>query len=174
EMGTTTVGELIELAGGVSGGRKVKAVIPGGSSVPVMPGAAALDAPYSYEGLQAAGSLLGSGGMIVFAEGTCMVRSLQILLDFYHHESCGQCTPCREGTGWIAKIVGKIERGEGTESDLAALMRITGNMSGTTICALADAAVMPTQSFLKHFREEFVAHVREKRCPVGGALTAAA
>jgi len=166
----TTIRELIEVhAGGVWKGRKLKAVIPGGSSVPVMP-ASAIDVPFTYGAVQKAGSLAGAGGVIVMDETTCMVDALRNLMQFYHHESCGQCTPCREGTGWLEKLVTRIWRGEGSDRDIDLLDRVAdtigGAQQGKTICFLADSAVMPTKSFLKHFREDFVKAVAEGGSPV--------
>jgi NADH-quinone oxidoreductase subunit F len=147
--------ELLELAGGVKGGRKLKAVIPGGSSVPVVPGEVMLRTDMDYDSVAKAGSMLGSGAVIVIAEGTCMVKVLANLAHFYAHESCGQCTPCREGTGWLARVLHRILHGHGRPSDLDLLDSVAGRIGGRTICALGDAAAMPVQSFLKHYRHEF-------------------
>ncbi len=167
---TTTIRELIEVhAGGVWKGRKLKAVIPGGSSVPVMP-ADAIDVPFTYGAVRDAGSLAGAAGVIVMDETTCMVDALLNLMQFYHHESCGQCTPCREGTGWLEKLVARIWRGEGTTKDIDLLDSVAdtigGAQQGKTICFLADSAVMPTKSFLKHFRDDFVRAVEQGGSPV--------
>jgi NADH-quinone oxidoreductase subunit F len=145
----------LELAGGVKGGRKLKAVIPGGSSVPVVPGEVMLRTDMDYDSVAKAGSMLGSGAVIVIAEGTCMVKVLANLAHFYAHESCGQCTPCREGTGWLARVLHRILHGHGRPSDLDLLDSVAGRIGGRTICALGDAAAMPVQSFLKHYRHEF-------------------
>jgi NADH-quinone oxidoreductase subunit F len=166
----TTIRELIEVhAGGIWKGRKLKAVIPGGSSVPVMP-ADAIDVPFTYGAVRDAGSLAGAAGVIVIDDQTCMVDALVNLMQFYHHESCGQCTPCREGTGWLEKLVSRIWRGEGTARDIDLLDSVAdtigGAQQGKTICFLADSAVMPTKSFLKHFREDFVKAVEEGGSPV--------
>ncbi len=147
--------ELLEMAGGMRGGKKLKAVIPGGSSAPVLPVDIIMNTTMDYDGIAKAGSMLGSGAVIVMDENVCMVRALERLLYFYYEESCGQCTPCREGTGWLYKIVHRIVKGEGRSEDLDLLESVCGNMSGRTICALADAAVMPTRGFLKHFKHEF-------------------
>jgi NADH-quinone oxidoreductase subunit F len=152
-------------AGGVPGGRRLKAVIPGGSSVPVLTAAEA-DVAMDFESLAAAGTMLGSGGVIVMDETTCMVDALLNLARFYHHESCGQCTPCREGCGWIEKILRRIEGGGGRPGDLDVCLEVARNMTGRTICALADALAMPVTSFITKFRDEFEAHVRERRCPL--------
>ncbi|WP_006786720.1 NADH-quinone oxidoreductase subunit NuoF [Thiorhodospira sibirica] len=146
---------LLDLAGGVWKGRKLKAVIPGGSSVPVVPGEVMLNATMSYDGLIAAGSMLGSGAVIVMDETTDMVRVLHRISRFYFSESCGQCTPCREGTGWLYRMLGRLLDGQGRPEDLEHLDRIAANIEGHTICALGDAAAMPVRSFLKHYRHEF-------------------
>jgi NADH-quinone oxidoreductase subunit F len=147
--------DVLALAGGVSGGRKLKAVIPGGSSVPVVPGDTMLETDMDYDSIAKAGSMLGSGAVIIIAEGTCMVKVLANLAHFYAHESCGQCTPCREGTGWLARVLERILHGHGRPSDLDLLDNVAGRIGGRTICALGDAAAMPVQSFLKHYRHEF-------------------
>jgi NADH-quinone oxidoreductase subunit F len=153
--------------GGMLDGVGLKALIVGGSSVPVVTGETALEINMDYESCSEHGTLLGSGGVIVIGEGTCMVRTLMVLLRFYHHESCGQCTPCREGTGWIERIASRIEAGEGTERDIDELWRIADNMETRTICTLADAAAWPTKSFIDVFRSEFEEHVRTGACPHG-------
>jgi NADH-quinone oxidoreductase subunit F len=147
--------DLLEMAGGVKDGRALKAVIPGGSSVPVVPGEIMMQTDMDYDSIAKVGSMLGSGAVIVIAEGTCMVRVLSNLSHFYMHESCGQCTPCREGTGWLARVVGRIAGGRGRPEDLDLLDAVAGRIGGRTICALGDAAAMPVQSFLKHYRHEF-------------------
>ena len=159
--------ELLEMAGGVRGGRRLKAVIPGGSSVPVLPGEVMMELTMDYESIQAAGSMLGSGAVIVMDETTCMVRVLERISRFYYAESCGQCTPCREGTGWLHRVISRIEHGRGRPEDLDLLDEVAGNMAGRTICALGDAAAMPVQSFLKHFRDEFAYHIEHRRCLAG-------
>ncbi len=153
-------------AGGLKDGKALKAVIPGGSSTPVLR-PEEIDVTYDIESMGKIGTMPGSGGVIVIAEGTCMVRTLSVLMNFYAHESCGQCTPCREGTGWLAKIVGRVENGRGQEGDLELVLDVCDSMMGRTICPLADAAVMPAQSFIWKFREEFDRHIHEKKCPFG-------
>jgi NADH-quinone oxidoreductase subunit F len=153
--------ELLEIAGGVRGGRALKAVIPGGSSVPVVPGPKMLELTMDFDAIKAAGSGLGTGAMIVMDETTCMVRVLRRISRFYYAESCGQCTPCREGTGWLHRVLTRIIDGKGTTTDLDMLVDVANKIEGHTICALGDAAAWPVQSFLKHFRHEFeymVAH----------------
>ncbi|MCK6426751.1 MAG: NADH-quinone oxidoreductase subunit NuoF [Burkholderiaceae bacterium] len=162
----TPFAKLLELAGGVKGGRKLKAVIPGGSSAPVLPGAVMLDCTMDYDSIAKAGSMLGSGAVIVMDETRCMVKSLLRLSYFYAHESCGQCTPCREGTGWLYKMVERIEHGQGRPDDLALLDNVAENIMGRTICALGDAAAMPVRGMLKHFRDEFAHHIEHKTCKV--------
>jgi len=169
----TSFRELLELAGGVRKGRKLKAVIPGGSSMPVMPAAAIMECNMDYDSLSKAGSALGSGGVIVMDDSTCMVRALQRISRFYYAESCGQCTPCREGTGWLWRVVKRIEEGEGRPEDLELLRKTAGRIEGRTICAFGDAAAWPVQSFLKHFHDEFEYHIKHKRCLVGAAERAA-
>jgi len=157
--------------GGILGGRQLKAVIPGGSSTAVLRPEDVTQMTLDYESIQAAGSSLGSGGMIIIAEGTCMVRLLKVLAHFYHHESCGQCTPCREGTGWLEQIISRIEAGEGALEDIDELTRITRFIAGYTVCPLGDAACGPINSFVKKFRDEFVAHIEQRGCPFGGKFT---
>ena len=151
---------IYEDCGGIRGGKALKAVIPGGSSVPVLTAAEAEAVNLDYESLVAAGSMLGSGGVIVMDETTCMVKALQNLAHFYSHESCGQCSPCREGTGWSRKILDRIVAGEGRVRDLELLLEIADNMAGKTVCVLSDALAMPIQSFLKRFRHEFEAYIK--------------
>jgi NADH-quinone oxidoreductase subunit F len=162
----TPFAKLLELAGGMRGGRKIKAVIPGGSSMPVLPGAVMMETDMDYDSIAKAGSMLGSGAVIVMDETRCMVRCLERLSYFYFEESCGQCTPCREGTGWLYRIVHRIENGQGRPEDLALLDSVAENIQGRTICALGDAAAMPVRSFVKHFRAEFEHHIEHKRCAV--------
>ncbi|MDK2124804.1 NADH-quinone oxidoreductase subunit NuoF [Parachitinimonas caeni] len=158
--------ELLALAGGMRDGGKLKAVIPGGSSAPVLPAQIMMDVTMDYDSISKAGSMLGSGAVIVMDESVCMVKALRRLSYFYYEESCGQCTPCREGTGWLYRIVDRIERGEGSLGDLDLLESLGKNIAGRTICALGDAAVMPVQGMLKHFRDEFLFHIENKRCLV--------
>ncbi|MBU1447460.1 MAG: NADH-quinone oxidoreductase subunit NuoF [Gammaproteobacteria bacterium] len=158
--------DLLAMAGGVRHGHKLKAVIPGGSSMPVLPGDIMMDVNMDYDSLQKAGSYLGSGAVIVMDDTTCMVRALERLSYFYFEESCGQCTPCREGTGWLYRIVHRIETGEGKPEDLDLLLELCDNIAGRTICALGDAAAWPVQGMLKHYRKEFEYHIEHKRCLV--------
>ncbi len=160
-----TLIESPEYCGGMRDGLEVKGVIPGGSSVPVLP-ASLLDTGLDYESMNAAGTFLGSGGVIVIDDQTCMVDALWNLLRFYAHESCGKCTPCREGTYWMVQILERIEQGGGTERDIDLLGDIADNILGKSFCALGDAAAMPVQGMLKHFRAEFEYHVKHKRCLV--------
>ncbi|SAK79012.1 NADH-quinone oxidoreductase subunit F [Caballeronia pedi] len=163
----TPFSTLMELAGGVRG-KSVKAVIPGGSSAPVVPGDMMLATDMDYDSIAKAGSMLGSGAVIVMNETRCMVRSLLRLSYFYYEESCGQCTPCREGTGWLYRVVHRIEHGLGRKEDLDLLNSVAENIMGRTICALGDAAAMPVRGMLKHFWDEFEYHVEHKHCLVGG------
>ncbi len=165
----TPFAKLLEMAGGVRGGRRLKAVIPGGSSVPVVRGEVMMDLDMDYDSLAKAGTLLGAGSVIVMDDTTCMVRALARISHFYYEESCGQCTPCREGTGWLARVIQRIEQGAGRPEDLDLLVSMAGNIEGRTICALGDAAAMPVASFIKHFREEFEYHVSHRSCLVAAA-----
>ncbi len=162
----TPFATLLELAGGMRGGRKLKAVIPGGSSAPVLPADIMMQTNLDYDAIAKAGSMLGSGAVIVMDETRCMVKSLLRLSYFYYHESCGQCTPCREGTGWLWRMVHRIENGQGRLEDLDMLDEIAHNIMGRTICALGDAAALPVRSFVKHFRDEFAHHIEHKSCVV--------
>jgi NADH-quinone oxidoreductase subunit F len=162
----TPFSKLLEMAGGVRHGHTLKAVIPGGSSMPVLPGKVMMDLTMDYDAIAKAGSGLGSGAVIVMDETTCMVRALERLSYFYFEESCGQCTPCREGTGWLYRIVHRIEHGEGRKEDLDLLLSVGENIAGRTICALGEAAVWPVQGMLRHFRDEFEYHIEHKRCLV--------
>ena len=173
----TPFAKLLEMAGGMRGGRKLKAVIPGGSSAPVIPGDIMLQTDLDFDCIAKAGSMLGSGAVIVMDETTCMVRALERLSYFYFEESCGQCTPCREGTGWMYRVVHRIEHGKGLQEDLDLLDNVADNIAGRTICALGDAAAGPVKSFVKHFRDEFQYHIDHKRCLVnvpGGYSSVAA
>jgi NADH-quinone oxidoreductase subunit F len=147
--------DLLELAGGVWKGRKLKAVIPGGSSVPVLPGEIMLGCNMDYDSIKKAGSALGSGAVVVMDETTCMVSMLRRISRFYFSESCGQCTPCREGTGWLYRMLTRITEGKGAMADLDKLVDVANKIEGRTICALGDAAAWPVQSFLRHYRHEF-------------------
>ncbi len=162
----TPFSELLEMAGGVRHGHKLKAVIPGGSSAPVLPADVMMDCTMDFDCIAKAGSMLGSGAVIVMDETVCMVRALERLSYFYFEESCGQCTPCREGTGWMYRVIHRIEHGEGRPEDLELLNSVAGRIGGHTICALGDAAAMPVQSFLKHFGDEFAYHVEHRKCMV--------
>jgi len=158
--------ELIyQYGGGIIGGRKLKAVIPGGSSTPVLT-ADEIDVAMDFESLQAAGTMLGSAGVIVMDETTCMVDALANLTRFYAHESCGQCTPCREGVSWMEKIVRRIEQGKGRKGDLELLLDICDNISFKTLCPMGDAALGPVVSFITKFRSEFEDHIVQGRCPI--------
>ncbi len=166
----TPFATLLELAGGMRGGSTLKAVIPGGSSAPVIPGNIMMDTTMDYDAISKAGSMLGSGAVIVMNDTRCMVKSLLRLSYFYFEESCGQCTPCREGTGWLYRMVNRIEHGQGRTEDLDLLDSVAGNIMGRTICALGDAAAMPVRGFLKHYRDEFAYHIEHKRCVVAPYL----
>ena len=161
--------DLLELCGGVWKNRELKAVIPGGSSVPVLPAEVMMETDMDFESVAEAGSLLGSGAVIVMDETTDMVRMLQRISRFYFQESCGQCTPCREGTGWLYRVLTRIVEGRGEEQDLEILEKVPGRIEGHTICALGDAAAWPVQSFLRHFRDEFEYYIRHGKSPVGPA-----
>lgn len=155
----TPFAELLEMAGGMKNGKKLKAVIPGGSSSPVIPGDVMMTLNMDYDSIAKAGSMLGSGAVIVMDEDVCMVKALERLSYFYFEESCGQCTPCREGTGWLYRIVHRIVNGQGKMEDLDLLESVGNNMAGRTICALADAAVFPVRGFMKHYRDEFIHYI---------------
>ena len=164
---STTLRELIydpKFAGGIRGGRKLKCVIPGGSSVPILLDHE-LDIPASFDDVQKAGSMLGSAGIIVMDETTCMVWAAQNLLHFYQHESCGKCTPCREGTDWLLKLLQKVERGDGQMEDIELLMSVGNNIAGKTLCAFGDAAATPVLTTIKTFRHEYEEHVKHGKCP---------
>ena len=155
--------ELLDFAGGLFEGRTLKAVIPGGSSMPVMPAEAIMNCNMDYDSRQAGGSMVGSGGVIVMDDTTCMVQVLERIAYFYFVESCGQCTPCREGTGWLYRTVHRIRVGRGRTEDLDLLESVAGRVEGRTICALGDAAAWPVQSFLKHFRIEFESKIKTRK-----------
>lgn len=148
--------ELLDMCGGVRNGNKLKAVIPGGSSSKILTADEMMAVNMDYESIAAAGSMLGSGAVVVLDETTCMVRTLARLADFYYEESCGQCTPCREGTGWLARTLHRIVAGEGRPEDIDTLVRVATNIEGNTICGLGDAAAWPVQSYIDKFRHEFV------------------
>ncbi len=162
----TPFSKLLEIAGGVRNGRQLKAVIPGGSSSPILPADIMMNCTMDYDSISKAGSMLGSGAVIVLDDSRCMVKSLQRLSYFYMHESCGQCTPCREGTGWLSRMVDRIENGQGRPTDMDLLNSVADNIQGRTICALGDAAAMPVRAMIKHFRHEFEYHVEHKTCMV--------
>lgn len=162
----TPFATLLELAGGMRDGKKIKAVIPGGSSMPVVTGEVMMNTDMDYDSIAKAGSMLGSGAVIVMDETRCMVRSLLRLSYFYYEESCGQCTPCREGTGWLYRMVHRIEHGQGRPEDLDLLNSVADNIQGRTICALGDAAAMPVRAMIKNFTDEFAYHIEHKRCLV--------
>ncbi len=163
----TPFATLLEMAGGMKGGKKLKAVIPGGSSVPVVPGEQMMTLNMDYDSISKAGSMLGSGAVIVMDETTCMVKMLARISEFYFEESCGQCTPCREGTGWLARMLHRMLHGHADLSDLKVLDDVAEKIMGRTICALGDAAAMPVRSFIKHYRDEFVYMIEHKRSIVG-------
>ncbi len=163
-LGTPLDEIVFEHAGGIPDGRKVKGVIPGGMSMPILP-AGMLDVPMANEFLREKQTMLGTGGVMVMDETTCMVRVGCVITYFFRDESCGQCTQCREGTGWLNKIVNRIERGAGSSADLDILLDVAAKMEGQTICAFADAAAWPVQGLMRHFREDFEEHVRQRKCP---------
>ena len=163
-LGTRLDEIVFQHAGGVPGGRKVKGVIPGGMSMPILP-AGQLDVPMANEFLRERKTMLGTGGIMVMDDATCMVRASCVITFFFRDESCGQCTQCREGTGWLHKLVTRLERGAGSKEDIDILADVTAKMDGQTICAFADAAAWPVQGMLRHFREDFELHVTHKKCP---------
>jgi NADH-quinone oxidoreductase subunit F len=173
ELGFPFKDFLYDLCGGPPPGRKFKAVIPGGSSVPIQNMGEAEASLMDYEGFIAQGSMLGSGGVIVFDDAQCMVKQIWRLARFYAHESCAQCTQCREGTAWVTKIMERIEKGQGTSRDLDTLLDLSANMTGTTICVLSDSCAAPVVSGIQKFREEFEAHITGKGCPMRTATAAA-
>ncbi|MBC7945212.1 MAG: NADH-quinone oxidoreductase subunit NuoF [Burkholderiales bacterium] len=170
----TPFAKLLDMAGGMRGGRPLKACIPGGSSMPVLPGEVMLQADMDYDSIAKAGSMLGSGAVIIMDDTVCMVRALERLSYFYYEESCGQCTPCREGTGWLYRVVHRIEHGQGRQADLDLLLSVAGNIQGRTICAFGDAAALPVKSFIQHFRAEFQHHIDHRECLVSHEVKAAA
>jgi NADH-quinone oxidoreductase subunit F len=170
----TPFSELLEMAGGIREGHTLKAVIPGGSSVPVLPGEIMMQTNMDYDAIAKAGSLLGSGAVVVMDETADMVKVLQRISRFYFSESCGQCTPCREGTGWLYRMLTRIVEGKGKPEDLDRLDDVAAKIEGRTICALGDAAAMPVRSFLKHYRHEFEYYIEHGRSLVAPATSAAA
>ena len=172
----TSFAKLLELAGGIRGadeGRTLKAVIPGGSSSPILPASIMMDCTMDYDSIAKAGSMLGSGAVIVMDDTRCMVESLKRLSYFYMHESCGQCTPCREGTGWLWRVVDRIHTGHGRPTDMDLLNSVADNIQGRTICALGDAAAMPVRAMIKHFRHEFEAMISQNGKSATAVATAA-
>lgn len=170
----TSFRDLLELAGGMRAGSTLKAVIPGGSSVPVLPGDVMMATNMDYDSIVKAGSMLGSGAVVVMDQSADMVKVLQRISRFYFSESCGQCTPCREGTGWLYRVITRIVEGKGRPEDLGLLDRVAGNIAGHTICALGDAAAMPVKAFLKSYRHEFEYYIEHKRSLVGATAEQAA
>ena len=166
EMGYPLKRFLEEDCGGAHQGRRLKGVIPGGSSVPILRWDEIEEVRLDYESLQAAGSFLGSGGMIIIDDSTCMVKAACNIAHFYAHESCGQCTPCREGCHWLQKIFWRIENGQGSEKDLDLVANVSRHIMGNTICPLGDAAAMPAAAFIEKFRDEFEYHIVHKKCMV--------
>ena len=162
----TPFSKLLELAGGLKEGRKLKAVIPGGSSTPLLPAETAMNMTMDYDSIANAGSMLGAGSVIVMDDTTCMVKTLTRLAHFYYDESCGQCTPCREGTGWLYRMLQRILDGNGKEEDLDLLLAVGEKIMGNTICALGDAAATPVESFIKHFRDEFEYYIQNGKSMV--------
>jgi NADH-quinone oxidoreductase subunit F len=159
-----TLREILDMAGGVRTGHKLKFWTPGGSSTPLFTDAH-LDTPLDYEGVAAAGSMLGTKALQIFDETTCVVRAVLRWTEFYKHESCGKCTPCREGTWWLVQILRDLENGSGSEEDLAKLLDLCDNIMGRSFCALGDGATSPITSSIKYFRDEYIAHVTGKGCP---------
>jgi NADH-quinone oxidoreductase subunit F len=159
-----TLRELLDVAGGVRENHELKFWTPGGSSTPLLT-AEHLDVPLDYEGVGAAGSMLGTKALQIFDETTCVVRAVLRWTEFYKHESCGKCTPCREGTYWLVQILDRLERGEGSEDDLATLLDLCDNILGRAFCALGDGAASPIMSSIQHFRDEYIAHLTEGGCP---------
>jgi len=161
---------IYEDCGGILGGQKLKCIIPGGISTKVMTASDIVGVTYDHKAMEKAGSQVGSGGMVVIAEGTCMVRLLQVMLRFYHHESCGQCTPCREGMGWMHRVIDRIVAGDGRPEDIDTLIRISNANDGTTICGMGDAAGYATVGIIAKYRDEFEHFIANKRSKCGGRL----
>jgi len=164
-MGMSLRTVIYDHAGGIRGGKKLKAVMPAGSSFPILT-PDEIDVHMDFDSMRKINAFLGTAGIIVMDEDTCMVRALEIIDRFYHHESCGQCSPCREGTGWLHKLLVRLEEGNGQAEDIDLMNKISDNMMGNTVCVLADAAAMPTQSYISKFRDEFLAHVTQRGCPL--------
>ena len=167
ELGTTLRELIYDIGGGIPGGRELKAIIPGGSSVPVL-GAAQVDTPLDFDSMAEAGTMLGSGGVIVIDDRCCMVQLGLRVAQFYMHESCGKCTPCREGTRWMVQLLRKIEYGEATQGELDVLLNVCDRILGNCLCPLGDAAAMPVASYVATFRDEYQRHIDEGGCPFGG------
>jgi NADH-quinone oxidoreductase subunit F len=164
-MGTPLRELIFDLCGGMRDGRKLKAIVPGGSSVPVLT-ADQVDVPLDFDSVAKAGSMLGSAGVIVMDDSTCMVKAARRICKFYAEESCGQCTQCREGTEWLYRILSRLENGSGKPGDLELMLDLCYGMKGRTICPLSDAAAMPIESYIQKFYDEFAAHIQEQRCVV--------
>ena len=162
-MGTILRDIIYTHCGGIKGGRKLKAVIPGGATTPVLP-PDKIDCPMDFVNMPKHGSMLGSGAVIVMDESVCLVKVCYRILKFLEHESCGKCTPCREGTGWLRSILGRVESGEGIEGDIDLMLSVSGNMMGKTFCPLGDGAASVVQNFIKHFRPEFEEHIKNAKC----------
>lgn len=158
--------DLLALAGGVRNNRKLKCVIPGGTSMPVLPADIMMKTDMDYDSIKNAGSMLGSGAVIIMDDSTCIVNVMLRISEFYMDESCGQCTPCREGTGWMTRIIHNIQHGKGKEEDIKLLENIAENIAGRTICALGDAAAWPVQGFIRHYREEILYYIKNKKSKV--------
>jgi NADH-quinone oxidoreductase subunit F len=165
-----TLRELLELGGGIRDGHELKFWTPGGSSTPLLTDAH-LDVPLDYEGVGAAGSMLGTKALQVFDDSTCVVRAVLRWTEFYKHESCGKCTPCREGTWWLVQTLARLEKGQGTEADLDLLLDQCDNILGRSFCALADGATSPIMSSIEFFRDEYVAHLEQGGCPFDPAAS---
>jgi NADH-quinone oxidoreductase subunit F len=164
-LGAVTIGELIsDYGGGVIGGKAVKGVLTAGVSAPILT-ADKLDTRLDYDSVQAAGSMLGSASLIVLDEDTCVVRAAAVMEEFFRHESCGKCTPCREGTSWLFKILSRIEQGRGMPADLDLLLSLSSEVSGKVLCALGDFATSPVVATVKQFRDEYERHITDQRCP---------
>jgi NADH-quinone oxidoreductase subunit F len=165
-----TLRELLEMAGGIRDGRELKFWTPGGSSTPLLT-AEHLDVPLDYEGVAEAGSMLGTKALQIFDDSTCVVRAVARWVEFYKHESCGKCTPCREGFWWLVQILDRLEEGHGTEADLDKLLDLSDNIAGRSFCALADGGIAPITSSLQYFRDEYIAHFEEGGCPFDPAAS---
>jgi NADH-quinone oxidoreductase subunit F len=162
----TPMREIVDIAGGMAEGHELKFWCPGGSSTPLLP-ASAIDTPYTFEDIAEQGSMLGTGAVMIYSDQVCVVDTVLRFTEFYEHESCGKCTPCREGGYWLSQILRRIETGTGRDEDLALLEDICGNIFGRSFCALGDGMTSPIVASLKHFRDEYVEHLRQGRCPLG-------